>query len=193
MRYSSEHKAETHQRILQAASKLFKREGFGSVSVERVMRGAGLTVGGFYAHFKSKQALLMESLREMLALRRLRWLEGTEDLKGEEFLSHFVRRYLSQNHRDRVEDGCPVPAIISEMSQVEPEVQAVFAEELDVLIKEVTARLGGGANARARAVAVVALCFGALSLSRATRGSALSDEVLEACRSQAEGRLPRRA
>ena len=75
------------------------------------MKAAGLTVGGFYAHFSSKQALLVESLSRMLGSRRAEWLQGLDDLRGAEWVSHFVRRYLNRTHRDAETPMCPLPAV----------------------------------------------------------------------------------
>lgn len=181
MRYSPEHKLATHQRILDAAGAMFRRNGFVGASVEQVMRAAGLTVGGFYAHFSSKQSLLIEAISRMMTKRRALWFQGLEDLRGEAFLEHFIRRYLNRTHRDLVDDGCPVPALASEVSRSEPPVRKALAEEIDATIRQVAARLDGP-GARQRAVAAVAVCMGALTLSRATEGHPLSDELLEAAR-----------
>ncbi|PTL84652.1 TetR/AcrR family transcriptional regulator [Vitiosangium sp. GDMCC 1.1324] len=184
MRYGPEHKQATHARILEAAGKLFRKEGFGGASVERVMRAAGLTVGGFYSHFTSKETLLGETLRAVLAEQRERWLGGLEELKGAEWLSHFVRRYLSRQHRDDLAVGCPVPALLSDLTRAPPETQAVLVEELELLLRETEARLAAekGVTARQRALATIALCFGALTLARATASQPLSDELLLAAR-----------
>lgn len=181
MRYTPEHKERTRERILSAAGELFRREGFAGASVDRVMRAAGLTVGGFYAHFDSKQDLFIETLRRTLAQRRRRWLEGLEDLRGDEFLRHFVRRYLSRIHRDSVEEGCPLPSVLSEIARGEPELRRALAEEIEKLLDEVVPRLDGP-GARQRALGALGTCFGALALSRATAGTPLSDECLLAAR-----------
>ena len=183
MRYDTEHKQQTHERILTAAAKLFRREGFSGASVDRVMKAAGLTVGGFYAHFDSKQALLIESLQAMLRQRWARWLEGLEDLRGNEFLEHLIRRYLSRIHRDTLDDGCPLPATLSELTRADPEVRKAFAEELETLVAEISSRLPRKTG-RAQALAAISQAFGGLMLARATLGTELSDEFLDAGRKQ---------
>lgn len=181
MRYPTNQRQATHERILDAAGTLFRREGFGGASVERVMRAAGLTVGGFYAHFSSKQRLLIEALRDMLGQRRDQWFQGLEDLRGASFLEHAIRRYLNRTHRDYAAKGCPVPALASEVSREAPEVRRVLAEEIERIIEQVAKRLDGP-DARQRAVSTVAICMGTLTLARATQGHPLSDELLEAVR-----------
>lgn len=184
MRYGPEHKQSTHARILAAAESLFRKQGFAGASVERVMRAAGLTVGGFYAHFSSKEALLVESLRSFLRTRTQRWTAGLEELQGREWLSHFVRRYLNRQRRDDLESGCMMPSILSDLTRAPPEVQAAFTEELEALAREVEAHLSneGGVTARQRALATIALCFGTMTLARATASQPFSDELLEAAR-----------
>ncbi|SET20804.1 TetR/AcrR family transcriptional regulator [Stigmatella erecta] len=182
MRYGPEHKQATRLRILAAAESLFRQHGFEGASVERVMRAAGLTVGGFYAHFTSKEALLAEALRAFLQKRQERWTEGIEALRGKEWLSHFTRRYLNRQLCDDPGEGCLMPSLLSELTRASPEIQATFAEGLDALVRKAQAHLedATGVTARQKAIASIALCFGAMTLARATASHALSNEVLEA-------------
>jgi TetR/AcrR family transcriptional repressor of nem operon len=184
MRYGPGHKQSTHARILAAAEALFRKHGFEGASVERVMRAAGLTVGGFYAHFTTKEALLAEALRNFLQQRRVRWVAGLEELRGREWLSHFVRRYLNRQRRDDMESGCIMPSLLSDLTRASPEVQALFAEEMDALARKAEEHLDDepGVTARQKAVATLALCFGAMTLARATASQPFSDEVLQAAR-----------
>ncbi|MDY7232029.1 TetR/AcrR family transcriptional regulator [Hyalangium rubrum] len=182
MRYGPDHKQATHTRILAAAQSLFRKQGFAGASVEKVMRAAGLTVGGFYAHFASKEALLAESLRTFMQQSRMRWVGGLEGLRGREWLSPFVRRYLNPQIRDNLKSGCMMPSLWSDLTRASPSTQAVLIEELELLLREVEARLRDepGATARQRALATVAMCFGTMTLARATRSQPLSDELLQA-------------
>ncbi|WP_395839279.1 TetR/AcrR family transcriptional regulator [Archangium violaceum] len=184
MRYGPGHKQATHERILAAAESLFRREGFAGASVERVMKAAGLTVGGFYVHFASKDTLLAESVRAFMRKTGPRWLGGLEDLRGREWLGHFVRRYLSRQNRDNLESGCLMPSVLSDLTRASPEAQAALAEELEVLVAEAVARVPAeaGVTARQRALSTLALCFGTMTLARATSSHPLSDELLEAAR-----------
>lgn len=183
MRYGPEHKQETREKILASAARLFRAEGLAGASVERVMRAAGLTVGGFYGHFGSKDALVIDTLRSLMRGYRGAWLAGLEDVRGGTFLEHFVYRYLNRRTRD-AETGCAMPSILSELTRSSPEVQAAFGEELAPLLAELEQRLPSepGVTPRQRALATVALLFGAMALARATRSQATSDEFLEAAR-----------
>ncbi|MBZ4416929.1 TetR/AcrR family transcriptional regulator [Myxococcus sp. RHSTA-1-4] len=184
MGHPPEQKQATHERILEAAGALFRRQGFSGTSVENVMRAAGLTVGGFYAHFGSKQALLVESLERIMGKRRVEWFQGLEDLRGAEWMSHLVRRYLSRAHRDAEVPACPLPAVLSDVVRGEPPVKETLARELSLTVDAIAANLSGDgkASARERALAAYALCIGTMTLSKATQGTPLSDELLTAAR-----------
>ncbi|MBZ4422393.1 TetR/AcrR family transcriptional regulator [Myxococcus sp. RHSTA-1-4] len=184
MRYGPEHKQATRERILSAAENLFRKQGFEGASVERVMRAAGLTVGGFYAHFASKDALLAESLRAFFQHNGQRWLGGLEELRGAEWLSHFVRRYLNRHIRDNMETGCVLPSVLSDLARGTQESREAFAEGVEGLTAEMASRVPGedGVTARKRALATVTCLIGAMTLARATKGLSLSDEILEAAR-----------
>ncbi|MCP3162522.1 TetR/AcrR family transcriptional regulator [Myxococcus qinghaiensis] len=184
MPHPPEQKQSTHERILEAAGGLFRQKGFLGTSVDTVMRAAGLTVGGFYAHFGSKQALLIETLQRIMSRQRVDWPQGLEDLRGAEWLSHLVRRYLSRAHRDAEVPVCPLPAVLSDVVRGEAELKEALAHELNLTVETFARHLPSDerASARERALATYALCVGALTLAKATAGTALSDELLKASR-----------
>ncbi len=179
MRYPPEHREHTRARIVSAASRLFRRRGFAGVSVEKVMRAAGLTVGGFYLHFGSKQRLVTESLRAMLSARRRRWLAGLESQSGESFRRAFVRRYVEQDASRMNENACPMPALLSELTRARVAPRKALESELSPLLDEVARRLGGEAR-RDEALRTVALCIGTVALSRALKGTQLDGEFIRA-------------
>lgn len=189
MRYGPEHKQATHERILAAAEALFRKQGLEGSSVERVMRAAGLTVGGFYAHFASKEAMVVETLRAFLQARRARWGAGLEELRGQAWLSSFSRRYLNRQTRDDPKLGCILPSVFSDLTRTSPEVREMFAEEMDALARMAEAHLEdeAGVTARQKALVTLAVCFGAMTLARATSSQAISDEFLEAARAFLRG------
>jgi TetR/AcrR family transcriptional repressor of nem operon len=189
VRYAPEHKQQTRSRILGAAGTLLRRAGISGASVERVMSRAGLTVGGFYGHFDSKRGLVGEALRALLSRQRGQWLAGLSGLRGEAWLGLFVRRYLSRQHRDLAAAGCPIPAVLSELPRAGASARRALEEELTLVAAEIenNSAQGPSAQARARALGTLALCFGGLALARAVQDSALSDEILRACRASALG------
>jgi len=148
------------------------------------MKGAGLTVGGFYAHFRSKEALVAETLPHVLQKTREELFEGLEALEGAEFLRAIAERYLSARHRDNVNGGCALPAVLSEVLRAGKAPRAALAKELERFIAEFAKRWTEEdiTVVRARVLAVLAVSVGGLTLARAVSNRALSDEILRACR-----------
>ncbi len=176
-------KRETRERILKSADKIARREGLRAASVPRVMKGAGLTIGGFYAHFSSKTAMDVEVIGSMLGDVPGPWLSGLEDFSGLGWVQEALERYLSVTHRDQ-QDGCAYPAVLSEMVGAPDEVRQAFAESFLLRVGAFQAQVPplAGFTARERALATLALAIGGLLFSRALRGSRMSDDMLHACR-----------
>jgi TetR/AcrR family transcriptional repressor of nem operon len=174
-------KHDTHERILTAATRIARREGLRAASVPRVMSGAGLTTGGFYAHFSSKSAMDAEIVGTLQS--PLRGLEGLEGAAGHDWLQRAVKRYLSVAHRDNV-DGCGYPAVLSEVGSAPSEVRRAFAEALEKRVAAFAPHVPdtAGVTARERAVATMALTIGGLLLARAAQGNPISEEMISACR-----------
>jgi TetR/AcrR family transcriptional regulator, transcriptional repressor for nem operon len=177
-------KAESHERILNSAARVVKRTGLGAASVPRVMRGAGLTVGGFYAHFRSKRAMDAAVIARAMREVREQWFAGLEDSDGLDWLARVVKRYLSPSHRDNLDGGCVMPSTISELTRADRSTRLAAAEAMELLVKAISehAPQAQGVEARERALATLALTVGALTIARTVRGSPLSDEVLAAAR-----------
>ena len=183
MSAKSEQKERTRAAIVASACRLLRERGIDGARVADVMGAAGLTVGGFYAHFANKDALLDEALRRTAAEMRARLVARIEDkplpARGEVVL----KRYLSPAHRDDPASGCPLPAVVGAIATAAPEHRGVLAEELGRLADAISAELPperGGR--RGAALGMIALMYGGLSLARAVRGTELSDEILRACR-----------
>lgn len=182
MRYGPEHKAQTRERILRSAAKLIRRQGF-RAKVEEVMADAGLTVGGFYGHFRSKDDLLGSGLRKALRERRQVWGGVLEGLRGEAWFQAYADGYLSEGHRDDLAHGCPLPSSLSDLARDRGRPQKVLVEELESLMGRMAEKVGGpAAEARGQALAAFSMCVGAFVLARATRGHPLSNELLRAAR-----------
>lgn len=183
MRYAADHKERTHARIVEAASHLFKEGGYVGVGVDAVMKGAGLTPGGFYAHFSSKETLLAEMLT--LAFKRMKeWLlAGLADREGLSWLREIVRRYLSRVHRDAVAEGCPMPALIADVSRSSDVARQTFETHFRRLVAEFEEKLPETfGSAHDRALATIALFVGGVMLARAVKDPKLSGRILRACR-----------
>jgi TetR/AcrR family transcriptional repressor of nem operon len=174
-------KAQTRQRIVRSAVDLLKRRGLSDVSVTQVMSGAGLTVGGFYAHFPSKEVLAEEAVREALAERRRLFLERSGQDGWRPRLESALRQYFSQRHRDDRAGGCPMPTASIEAAHNRT-AAAVFGEELAKMAEAFeTGRDAASPKApREAALGCLALMVGGMILARATEGTPLSDEILTA-------------
>ena len=109
MRYAAGHKEQTRAKILRAAGRVFRRQGYHAAGVDKVMEEAGLTAGGFYAHFGSKEALLAETLGPAAAEAGAARDKDLEGVAGDAWVEAFVERYLSPGHRHKTEDGLPAP------------------------------------------------------------------------------------
>lgn len=198
MPYSAEHKAETRTRILEAAGRLFRREGFRGVGIDTVMAEAGLTRGGFYAHFAAKEDLLRAVVSEVVFADLIRRHEhdGREDPPA--WLATAIDGYLSEAHRDRAMEGvpdCPMAALAADVARAGPEVRAAFTEVARDLLETIAARIeprldssdeATDFDASERAIATAALLSGALAMSRAVDDKALSVKILEAARKGAK-------
>jgi TetR/AcrR family transcriptional repressor of nem operon len=189
MNAKADKKERTHETILESAARLLRAKGISGARVSDVMKGAGLTVGGFYAHFASKEALVDDAMRLTAARMRAQLFAGLDAKDEADRAEVVLKRYLSAAHRDDLERGCPFPAVIGEVATTAPEHAKVVAEQVDAFATELQAYLPANDTLTKRhlAIALFALMYGGLSLARALRGTDLSDEVIKACR--AFGRL----
>ena len=179
MRYAPDHNDEARARILEAAARRFREDGVDGVGLAAIMAEVGLTVGTFYTHFKSKEALLQEALRQSLQARNeaLRQALRTGDLELA------VRTYLSPEHRDAPGTGCPAAALAAEVARHPMPTRKKFASELELgldLLVDCLAERRGAAVSRAEAAAFFGLLVGTLLLARATPDRAASTAILEA-------------
>jgi TetR/AcrR family transcriptional repressor of nem operon len=179
-----EKKERSHETILESAARLVRERGISGASVGEVMKGAGMTVGGFYAHFASKEDLIDEALRRTTGELIQRLFARIEEKPAADRAEVILKRYLSAAHRDEQSMGCPLPAVVGEIGTTAGQHGKVLAELVDALGVRLSEQLpkGKGASVRTLALGLVALMVGGLSLARALRGTELSDEVIRACR-----------
>lgn len=179
-----EKKERSHETILASAERLLRERGIAGARVADVMTGAGLTVGGFYAHFVSKEALIDETIRRAAVAMRERLFARLDEKPPEDRVEVVLKRYLSALNRDEHAQGCPFPAIVGEIGTRAPEYGDALTEQIEEMVARVSAEMPPGRvlPKRTLALGLVALMLGGLSLARALHGHALSDEVLKACR-----------
>lgn len=189
MRYGQEHKANTRQKILQAAARLFREFGYDGVGVDAIMAEAGLTAGGFYAHFPSKRALFDEALATATALAGSNATQSVaKSARADEAgqLRLMIENYLSREHREQVADGCPLPALTPDAARGGETSRENYERQLLQYVKRLEALLSAGVAARRDvALALMAQCVGGLMLARAVNDEQLSDRILKACRKAA--------
>jgi len=180
----NDRKAQSYEAIVSSASNVLRREGIAAASVARVMQGAGMTVGGFYAHFASKTHLTAAALSRGFERNMGALFTGMEHASAPDRYNAAVRRYLSRQHRDHQAESCPVPACLSEIDPSDEVVRDALVEGLERLVANLSPmfRNAPGMRARQRALGTIATFIGAMALARATRGTRFSDEILQASR-----------
>jgi TetR/AcrR family transcriptional repressor of nem operon len=191
MRYDSEHKSRTRERILDEAASAIRAEGPHRVGVAAVMKKAGLTHGGFYAHFASKEELVAEAIAAMFAGPYSHLLQQIEGKSPEDGLAAYIDFYLSPRHRDARDRGCPLPALSGDVARMAEPARRRFAEGAAGLRQEVAKLLGalGREDAEALASSTVAELVGAILLARAEADRQTSDAILAASREALKRRL----
>jgi len=187
MRYSREHKQETHARIVRKASVRLREKGAHGVGVADLMKEAGLTHGGFYAHFDSREALVIEAFAYAMDRSIEHWRKTVEQLPPEKRLSAIVESYLTTIHRDDPGRGCAVPTLGPEIAREGPKARRAFAAKLDQMIDLIADQIPDVPRkaARKQASATLATMIGTLVLSRVAGHGEFSEDILSAGREAA--------
>ena len=184
MRYSREHKLETHARIVKKASVRLREKGAHGIGVADLMKDAGLTHGGFYAHFDSREALVIEAFSYAMDRSTERWRKLAEQTPPDKRLATIVDSYLTAVHRDDPGHGCALPTLGAEIARESPKTRKAFAAKLEQMIEMLAAQVPGVPHnaARKRALAAIATMMGTLVLARIAGNGDFSDEILGAGR-----------
>jgi TetR/AcrR family transcriptional repressor of nem operon len=187
MPYTPKHKRETRQKVLESARRLFNRSGFSEVSIDEIMENAGLTRGGFYRHFATKDELYAEAVRRFLCTdapkpwqRRPDQARTVRKSRGQ----RVVDSYFSRDHFDDRETCCPLIALPSDVMCGSDEVKAAYREVLEKLIEILEADLKEPQR-RERALAIVALCVGGVVAAKCMDDPTLADDLRRAAHRQA--------
>jgi TetR/AcrR family transcriptional repressor of nem operon len=192
MRYSDTHKDETHEKLLKIAGRALREKGPDGVAVADVMKQAGLTHGGFYAHFKSKDALLVEALAGVFNNAKQKFRAATEGMPPRHALAAYIDFYVSQRHRDNPTNGCPVTALNSDLPRQSKAFRKAFDDGAKMLVSSMESRIRDAAiegDAHALAASVLSAMAGAVAISRAISDRSLSDQMLETARESIKQRL----
>jgi TetR/AcrR family transcriptional repressor of nem operon len=190
MRYSREHKLETHARIVKKASVRLREKGAHGVGVADLMKEAGLTHGGFYAHFASREALVIEAFAYAMDRATERWRKLAEQTPSDKRLSTIVDSYLTPLHRDDPGHGCAVPTLGAEIARESPKTRRAFAAKLEQMIDMMADQILDvpRKTARKQAMATLATMMGTMVMSRIAGNGEFSDEILSAGREAVLGR-----
>ena len=177
-RYAKDHKQATRQRIIEAAGSRLKRDGIDGSGIATLMADAGLTNGAFYAHFESKDDLIAQTVAEQLRGQRQRFRALPPGRAG---LEQLIRAYLSVEHRDNPDGGCPSAALLDEIGRSTGATRRAYTDGLVSVIDDLAARLPSNDpdQSRVQALSVFALLVGTLQVSRALADRQLADDVLE--------------
>ena len=181
-RLAPSRKEATHERIVETAARAIRRTGYGGAGVAEIMKEAGLTHGGFYAHFDSREGMLAEAADRAGADGLAVLARVAEAAPPNQALEAMLRTYLSREHVEDVETGCPVAALGSEMPRQAPKVRRAATRRIKEMI-DLVARQSpdwGQPGAHERALVTLATALGALVLARAVDDPKLSDAVRKA-------------
>lgn len=187
MRVSKERAARNRIEILKSAARLFREHGIGATGVDSITEDAGLTHGGLYSQFGSKQAIVAEAIRFALERSKRGWQRATLGKPGKKALSDIVTAYLSRAHRDSPGRGCLVAALSSDIARQPQAVRQVFTRELRDVLEFLAGLMPDDAPSRRYedAIAAFACMVGALILARAVSDEAFSSRILKAAAKRA--------
>ncbi len=191
MRYDAEHKEKTRQRVLKEAARALREDGPEKIAVAGIMAAAGLTHGGFYAHFKSKDDLVAAAIDETFKDAGGRFARSTDGFTPEEGMVRYINFYLSREHRDARGTGCPVPTLSADLARLPEAARERYGlgvARLTGLVQGQLERLGRD-DAEILAPSVVAELVGAVALARAVSDPEQSNEILRVSRQAVRQRL----
>ena len=177
-RYGKEHKEATRRRIVETAGRRFKKDGIDGSGIATLMADAGLTNGAFYAHFDSKDDLVRTVVADQLKTQA----EAYQTLSpGRAGLEEFVREYLSPQHRDHRDVGCPSAALLDEIGRCERPTKKAYTAGARSILDQIASRLSpeDPAAAQGRALALFTMVVGTMQLARAVSEKRFADEILE--------------
>jgi len=182
VRYPPDRKRQSHARIVRAAGELFRGQGIAATGVDAVMARAGLTAGGFYAHFPSKAALVREVVEQSGAASWAHLSAPFAARRGRAWLEGLFERYLDPSHREDSVHGCILPSLAAEIARATPATRRQFARRFEGMLALILERTRGELRLDGdRALAAVALAVGGVLLSRAVPDRAQAAGILRAC------------
>jgi len=180
MRVSRAQAEANRETVINVASRLFRQHGFDGIGLKDLMKGAGLTQGGFYKQFQSKDDLAAQASRRALESATRRWSAAAA--RHPDPLMAVVDFYLSSDHRGEIADGCPLVALGADAARQSDEVKKPFEDGIKAHLQVLREMLPAGARPEQEAMALLSLMVGAVTLSRVVADKKLSDGFLESAR-----------
>ncbi|MFG0216535.1 TetR/AcrR family transcriptional regulator, partial [Brevibacillus porteri] len=175
--YTQTHKMKVREKIVGSAADAFRKNGIKEVSVPQIMKGAGLTHGGFYAHFANKDQLVAEACRKAIE-ETIALLQSATDHKADDSkIQTVIDYYLSTTHRDKLEKSCILPTLSSEISRSSEDIRETFTEEVTRFISFISGMVG---NNDQKSMAIISALVGSLLLARSVDDPELSQNILDA-------------
>ena len=180
MGYSKAQKANTHERIVKLASKRFREEGLAGIGIADLMKGAGLTVGGFYKHFDSRDDLVAEAVNSAFGGWKRR-VDAAKSSGPPVSYEKLIDDYLNEAHRDNPGTGCAFSALAPEIARSDKKTRALTSEQVrnDIQLIAALRPAKNKRTARSRAILTFSALVGAMALARAVSDEALSREILK--------------
>jgi TetR/AcrR family transcriptional repressor of nem operon len=191
MRYSDTHKSETHAKLVRLAGRALRAKGPEGLAVAELMQAAGLTHGGFYAHFKSKDGLLVEAPEGVFEESKRTFQGVTDGLPPRDALARYIDLYVSPAHRDSRSRECPIVALNSDLPRQSKKFRATFDSGLRALLNRLTDLIKAADinDSEALAASVQSAMAGAVAVSRTVSDRRFSDELLKSARASIKTRL----
>jgi TetR/AcrR family transcriptional repressor of nem operon len=184
VRYDADHKDRTHRKIVQNASRQLRAKGLNAPAVATLMKGAGLTHGGFYRHFKSRDDLVVEAIDESLQQLRDRLIAAAKQVNPDEGWKAMVETYLALDSCDRAEDGCPIAALAPDMARTRPPVKQRISSAI-LKFREKLLPFMPGADPQekgANFLAIFSSMVGAIAIARTMPDPAVRQRILNTIR-----------
>lgn len=172
MKYRPEHKSQVHQKLLTSTSELIRTDGLNQVSVKKVMQSQGMTVGGFYAHFSSKEDLLLKAVAKAFEDSWMQFYEPMEELDDTQWFRHMTACYLNPKHITEKDNMCPIAGLMSEVAKSNELIKKTFQENLKVTLSKIEKRTG-----KVKASGVMALFAGTLQIASACEDPGFQKEL----------------
>ncbi len=187
--YTKEHTEATRERILESAARLFRAHGFEGARIDDIMAGAGLTRGGFYAHFRSKNDLFAVYVGRELAFGRKVREAGEQGPRLRDGADRAIDYYLTPGNRHRIARGCTVVSNAADVARASPGTRRAFTRAFEGMRETFRDAADDAAEPDAAALAAIATCVGGVVLARALADESLIEDLLAACRASVDREL----